>query len=123
MNDERRARGAQAEALAEGALTQAGYTIVERNWRCPLGEIDIVAQHRGDWVFVEVRMRRSGVDAALESVSTQKRSRLGLLAQAYLDAHDLQEATARIDVVAIGGNNRTRQEQPTLEIIENAVGW
>lgn len=116
---DRRGRGRKGEESAEQALLVAGYSIIERNWQCPLGEIDIVAQHRGEWVFIEVRVRADGVDAALESVGRRKQNRLIRLAQAYLEAHELGEVAHRVDVVAIG----TGSKQHEVEIIENAVGW
>lgn len=109
--------GAQGEILAALALERVGYTVLERNWRCSQGELDIVARHGGELVFVEVRARTDGVDSALESISARKRARLEALAQAYLAAHDLDDAPFRIDVAAV--NPRTS----AVEIIENAVGW
>ncbi|MBX3083669.1 MAG: YraN family protein [Anaerolineae bacterium] len=116
---DRRGRGRKGEESAEQALLVAGYSIIEHNWQCPLGEIDIVAQHRGEWVFIEVRVRADGVDTALESVGRRKQNRLIRLAQAYLEAHELGEVAHRVDVVAIG----TGSKQHEVEIIENAVGW
>jgi putative endonuclease len=119
MPIDRRGRGRKGEESAEQTLLLAGYSIVERNWQCPLGEIDLVAQHRGEWVFIEVRVRADGVETALESVGKRKQNRLIRLAQAYLEAHELGEVAHRVDVVAIG----TGTKQHEVEIIENAVGW
>jgi putative endonuclease len=124
--DPRRARGQAGEAAAERLLIAAGYTIVECNWRCPLGEIDLVTQHRGEWVFVEVRFRDEGVDAALESVGPQKRRRLQQLAEAYLVDHGLTDVPARVDLIAVGMGGRGKSADGAdfdIEIIENAVGW
>ena len=49
-----RSKGNRGEALAASALEKAGYVIRERNWRCNAGEIDLIASHRGDIVFVEL---------------------------------------------------------------------
>ncbi len=117
-----RQKGQRAEALACAALRRAGYTIIERNWRCPAGELDLIARHRGDIVFVEVRSRADGADAALESITSHKRTKLIGLAQAYLAAHDLDDAAYRIDVVAVGPASSAAQ-QPDVEIIEDAIGW
>jgi putative endonuclease len=119
MSSNRRQRGKDGQASAEQVLLAAGYSIQERNWQCPLGEIDVIAQHRGEWVFIEVRMRVDGIDAALESVGRRKQSRLARLAQEYLNAHGLAEVAFRVDVVAVS----TGKEQHEVEIIENAVGW
>ena len=57
---DRRTTGQAGEALAVRTLRGAGYEIVERGWRYgAVGEIDIVARHRRDWVFIEVRARRN----------------------------------------------------------------
>ncbi len=112
-----RQQGKRGEMIAAAALEKAGYTILDRNWRCSIGELDLVARHRGDLVFVEVRARQTGVDAALESIGPVKQARLTELAQAYLNAHALADTAVRIDVVAV---NLSRG---TAEIVENAVGW
>jgi putative endonuclease len=111
--------GKRAEIIAAAALEKAGYTILERNWRCAIGEIDLVARHRGEIVIVEVRARADGTDTALESILPHKRDRLIKLADAYLNAHDLTDEAFRIDVVAVG----LASPSPTVEIVENAVGW
>ncbi|MGD9099964.1 MAG: YraN family protein, partial [Anaerolineae bacterium] len=58
MTDPRRGLGRRGEELAAAELVQRGYTIRQRNWHCPDGEVDIVAEHDGWLVFVEVRTRR-----------------------------------------------------------------
>jgi putative endonuclease len=118
MTEPRRERGQKAEALAETTLVRAGYAIVERNWRCALGEIDIVARHGDELVFIEVRMRFDGVEAALESIGRRKQSRLKRLAQEYLNANQLDDVF-RIDAVIIGIEKGKR----IVEIVENAVDW
>jgi putative endonuclease len=115
----RRQTGKRGETIAATALQRAGYTILDRNWRCAMGELDLIARHRGDIVFVEVRARQDGADVALESISRRKSAKLAVLAQAYLDAHGIEDAAYRIDVVAIN----LAEPSPTVEIIENAVGW
>jgi putative endonuclease len=119
VNRHKQKTGQRAESLAAAAPEKAGYTILERNWRCAIGEIDLVARHRGEIVIVEVRARAVGTDAALESILPDKRDRLIKLADAYLDAHDLTDESCRIDVVAVGLDSPS----PTVEIVENAVGW
>ncbi len=114
-----RQAGKRGEAIAAAALRRAGYTILDRNWRCAVGELDLVARHRGDIVFVEVRARRDGTETALESIGPRKSAKLARLAQVYLAAHGLDDAAHRIDVVAVDLASPT----PSVEIIENAVGW
>jgi putative endonuclease len=113
-----RRKGRRGEALAEAVLEKSGYTIIERNWRCAEGELDLVAFHRGELVFIEVRARAAGTDTALESITPRKRAKLSLLALTYIVDHQLDKPSYRIDVVAVNltGN-------PSVEIIENAVGW
>ena len=106
--------GQRGEAKAAAALIGAGYEIIERNWRCPIGEIDLIARHRSELVFIEVRSRAAGIDTAFESISPRKRDRMVRLAYAYLDSQP-PETPFRIDAVAISGNN--------VEIIENATSW
>ncbi len=117
----KRQTGQRTEAIAAAALEQAGYTILDRNWRCANGEIDLVARHCEDIVIVEVRARSGSgdIDTALESIGKTKQARLIRLAYAYLEQHHLDDVPFRIDVVAVGLST----SPPTVEIIENAVGW
>lgn len=118
--------GKRAEDSAVEALEQAGYTILDRNWRCANGEIDIIARQNGEIVFVEVRSRvdgtTEGIEAALESIGRTKQTRLIRLAQTYLDSHNLTDSPCRIDVVAVSLPVDTTK-RPLIEIVENAVGW
>src|SRR5437870_19487 len=69
--------GARAEDLCAELLRRYGLRIIERNWRCRHGEIDLIAEERGTLVFAEVRMRsRDGFGGAAESVTEAKRARL-----------------------------------------------
>src|SRR3989442_3356862 len=84
--------GARAEDLCAGLLRAAGLRLIERNWRCRLGEIDLIAEESGTLVFAEVRMRQSGsYGGAAGSVTAAKRARLLSAARLYLgrrpDAH------------------------------------
>lgn len=94
--------GRFGEVVAEGYLRRQGYELVARNWRCRQGEIDLVARQGGDWVFVEVRTRRSATcGTAAESVTPAKQRRLVRLAQAFLQAEGLEDVSWRIDVVTV----------------------
>src|SRR5215213_7898324 len=92
--------GQRGEELATQHLQRLGYAIVTRNWRCKQGEIDIIAEKDGALVFVEVRSRSTeSTDPAFESVGTHKQRRMNAAVYAYLDAHQLEEAMWRIDVI------------------------
>lgn len=119
--DTRRRLGNFGESVATTHLTRLGYAIVCRNWRCPVGELDIVVRDGHQLVFVEVRTRRCApYGSAEESVTPAKQARLIELAYTYLDAHNLDETTSwRIDVVAVGIDRTGRVEY--VNHIANAV--
>jgi putative endonuclease len=94
--------GRRGENLAADHLTASGYTVVDRNWRCSQGEIDLVATVDGETVFVEVKTRSSAAFGhPLEAVTTQKLARLRRLAAAWCDAHPGSHDRIRIDVIGI----------------------
>lgn len=120
MKDPRRGVGRRGEDLAVAELTRRGYAIRHRNWRCPAGEIDVVADHEGWLVFVEVRARRSDKLGTPEaSITPAKRARLIQVAESYLTEAESGEVDWRIDVVAIElapGGRLLR-----IDVYENAV--
>jgi putative endonuclease len=90
------------ERFAAGWLEARGYRIVERNWRCPAGELDFVAERGGELVFVAVKTRHGErMGAPEEAVTRTKRLRLVAAVQEYLVAHGTLERPQRIDVVAV----------------------
>jgi len=93
----------RGEDAAAAFVERVGMTVVERNWRCAAGEIDIVALDGEDLVFVEVKTRRSErAGSAEEAVSTTKQRRLARLADEYIRATGTDSiAQVRFDVVAI----------------------
>jgi putative endonuclease len=81
----RRENGIAAEALAERFLAGQGLVIVARNFRCRVGEIDLIARDRGMLVFVEVRLRRSAkFGGARASITAAKQRKLVAAAGLYL---------------------------------------
>lgn len=101
-NRHNQALGAWGELVAATYLEAHGYTILARNWRCALGEIDLVAQGPAGLVMAEVKTRRGRSSGAPEeAVTAHKAERLRALAQAYLAEHDLDEVDVRIDVLAV----------------------
>jgi putative endonuclease len=102
------AEGARAEDLCAGLLRAAGLRLVERNWRCRHGEIDLIAEERGTLVFAEVRMRSGpGFGGAAESVTAAKRRRLLAAARLYLARRP--DASCRFDVFLVDGQAATVQ--------------
>jgi putative endonuclease len=102
MPDLRKKLGDFGEQAAAAHLIRQGYTLLERQWRGPGGELDLVMREGATLVFVEVRTRRGPVGAAEESVGRSKRARLAALAHAYLETAAVPAHVAwRIDVVAI----------------------
>ena len=92
----------RGEAIAERHWVASGLTIVDRNWRCPQGEIDLVARDGCETVFVEVKTRSSvAFGHPLEAITVQKLARLRRLAAAWCEAHPGQHDRIRIDAVAV----------------------
>jgi len=100
--DDRQVRGREAEALAASYLERNGLAIVERNWRCRHGELDLIARDGDVLVFVEVKSRRARWgDGPGAAVSALKQWRLTRLAHHYLKWRRLGEPRCRFDVVAV----------------------
>jgi putative endonuclease len=79
-----------------------GFELVDRNWRCRHGELDIVAVDGRCVVAVEVKTRRSvSFGAPVESITRAKARRLRLLTAAWLSAHDVHAEVVRIDLIAV----------------------
>ena len=97
--------GTKYEEIAASYLKQHGYCILERNFRCRRGEIDIIARENGYLVFVEVKYRASAVcGSPLEAVDYRKQRNIIQVAQYYMLRHGYgTEVNCRFDVVAICG--------------------
>ena len=97
--------GRRGEQLAAEYLERAGLRILDRNWRCETGELDIVALEQRVLVICEVKTR-SGLryGSPIEAVSLSKRLRLRRLAAAWLAAQGLGFDEVRIDVIGLVGN-------------------
>jgi putative endonuclease len=94
--------GRYGEDVAVAHLEKAGLQILDRNWRCPLGEIDVVALDGDCLVVCEVKTRRSVVAGApLEAVTRVKLGRLRKLTAAWLAGQERRFANVRIDVVGV----------------------
>lgn len=94
--------GRLGEQAAARHLTELGWQILDRNWRCPEGELDIVARDGAELVVCEVKTR-SGVryGAPVEAVTAAKAARLRRLAHRWLAANGVRYAGARIDVIGL----------------------
>ncbi|MEU0570049.1 YraN family protein [Nonomuraea sp. NPDC005983] len=94
--------GKHGEQLAVDYLEAEGLHIIERNWRCRHGEIDIIAEDGANLVVVEVKTRSSrSHGTALESVRPAKLARLRMLAATWLAGQPRTFATVRVDVIAL----------------------
>jgi putative endonuclease len=117
----RNAIGKLGEELAADFLRKNGFTIIETNYRCPEGEIDIVARHKELLVFVEVRTKTSRLfGSPEESITRTKKRRMITTAQHYLQSNYKELPQWRIDFIAV---ELDRNNKPLrIELIENAVG-
>ncbi|WP_347057570.1 YraN family protein [Blastococcus sp. HT6-30] len=94
--------GARGEEIAVAYLTDAGLCVLDRNWRCREGELDVVARDRDALVFCEVKTRRgTGYGHPVEAVTPAKQRRLRVLARRWLAAHDEHAPEIRFDVVGV----------------------
>jgi putative endonuclease len=107
--------GTRAEDLCADILRGYGMRVIERNWRCRHGEIDLIAEEQGTLVFAEVRMRSSSnFGGAAESVTEAKRARIMAAARLYLTRRP--EAPCRFDVFLVGA------DPSRIEWIRDAFG-
>ncbi len=112
--------GKLGEKIAADFLKKNGYRIVEANYRCPIGEIDIVARDKNELVFVEVKARKTdALGYPEQAVGVQKQKKISQLAQWYLREKNQINTRARFDVVAIlmlpSGND--------IRLIQNAFDF
>ena len=116
----RRDTGVLGEKLARDFLDRNGYHILETNYRCPQGEIDIIARQGDFLVFVEVRTKTSRrFGSPEESITEAKMAKLRAVATHYGQSHDNLPPSWRIDVVAVELDRSGRASR--IELIENAV--
>ena len=112
--------GDWGEALAAEYLEARGCRIVEREWRCRFGEIDLIAEQEGTLLFVEVKLRtnlRYGMPR--ESVTAKKQEKLRSAALLYLSMHGL-DAPARFDVAEVYTDVHHSARSTRIEYMENA---
>jgi putative endonuclease len=116
----RKETGAMGERIACDFLSNNGYEILEKNYRCREGEIDIITKQANTLIFVEVRTKKSGLfGSPEESITAAKQEKLKVLAQLYIQEHDNLACPWRIDVVAIEMKRDGKVSR--IQIIENAI--
>lgn len=117
MTEERLKLGRLGESLALEKIKRLGYKCVEKNYRCSLGEIDLIAKDGDYLVFIEIKTRRGRtLGYAKEAVTTRKIRQISKAALAYMKANNCCDVKSRFDVVAVsitGG----REE---IEVIKDA---
>jgi putative endonuclease len=115
--------GHWGERIAARKLLADGYAVVAQNYRCPVGEIDIVARDRECWVFVEVKTRRGDrFGRPEEAITAEKAKRLLNVAEHFLQERGLDGVDWRVDVIAVELDSRGRLLR--VEQTANAVtGW
>jgi len=121
MITKKRQFGNWGERAAEYFLRQKGYLVLEKNFRTRYGEIDLICQKGGRFIFVEVKTRRScWFGTPEESVTRKKQRHLIAAAQIYLSSHHISGIDWQIDVIAILGG--PDDEKITIRHLQNAVG-
>jgi putative endonuclease len=109
--------GEEGERVAERYLKKKGYVLVEKNYRCHGGELDLIVLDRRVVVFVEVKTRTGrGFGSPFEAVEARKQKRMIRAAQFFLTQKGLHQRDARFDVVGVSWPGR----DPVVEHIENA---
>ncbi len=118
MGPDKKATGYRGEEIAARYLKKHGYRILQRNYSCPLGEIDLVASKRGTLVFVEVKTRtESGFGPPELSVGHRKRRRISSIALDYARRKGIKECNARFDVITV---LLPPDSEPVIELFEDA---
>jgi putative endonuclease len=116
----RRETGILGEKIACEFLSRNGYDIIETNYRCAEGEIDIIARQKDILVFIEVRTKKSQqFGSPEESITRNKKEKLRALAERYGQEHENIPGSWRIDVMAIQLDSGNRLKR--MQLIENAV--
>jgi putative endonuclease len=109
--------GRLGENLALKKIKSLGYKCIARNYRCPLGEVDLIAKDGDALVFIEIKTRKGrSIGYAKESVNKRKRRQLSKVALAYMKSHDVADTKSRFDVVAV----HIRESMHEIEVVRNA---
>lgn len=112
--------GEKGELAAVSFLKRNGYKILETNYRCAIGEIDVIAREKNELVFVEVKTRKSDARGyPEESVGIKKQKKMSQLALWYLQNKAIDAADARFDVIAI----MVSETKNEIRLIKNAFDF
>jgi putative endonuclease len=112
--------GKEGEKIAAVFLKKNGYRITEINFRCVLGEIDIIARDKDKIVFIEVKTRKSGeLGYPEQAVGIRKQKKMSQLALWYLQKNNITDSAARFDVVAITISSSGNE----IKLIKNAFDF
>jgi putative endonuclease len=118
MLNSRQRLGQTGEQSVAKYLKKNGYTILVQNYRCKLGEIDIIARDGSVLVFIEVKTRSgTGYGSPAAAVNIRKQRQISRAAQCYLAEHGLFESPARFDVVSVLSDNNHNH---SIDHINNA---
>lgn len=110
MQNNRKVGDAQ-ETRAVFELEKLGYKILQKNFRCRIGEIDMIALHKGYLVFIEVKYRKNKrAGYAAEAVNWKKQQIISRVADYYIRTHCRKIPSCRFDVVALDGDGVTIYE-------------
>ena len=117
MTQARLELGRYGEDLAYKRIKRLGYKKIIRNYRCPLGEVDLIANDGDTLVFIEIKTRRGkSTGYAKEAVNARKQRQLSKVALSYMKSNNCSEAKARFDVIAIS----IKEDKPEIEVVKNA---
>jgi len=113
--------GDQGEEIAVNYLKDKDYQIVERQWSCQFGEIDIIAKKQMRYIFVEVKSCKGhNVEFAFANLTQRKQERFINTVQTYLAENQLDQIIWRIDAIGIA---IPAQGTPIIEHVEDAFDW
>ena len=117
MTRQRLELGKEGEDLALRKVESLGYKCIERNYRCSLGELDLIARDGETLVFIEIKTRKGrSLDYAKEAVHARKQRQMSKVALAYMKRTGCEDAKARFDVVVIHQRGLDKE----IEVIRNA---
>lgn len=117
MTRERLDLGREGELLALKKLEDLGYECITHNYRCALGEVDLIARDGDTLVFVEIKTRRGKtLGYAKQAVTERKKRQISKVALTYMKANECCEAKSRFDVVAV----RIGEGVKEIEVVKNA---